>query len=330
MSDGPQQGGGLAVPALSALMVLLLAAGWLLSGRLVSDAPPLAVAAGRTAASFATLVVVAALRPRAWADVRTGSRRVGAVAVLAFLGFFAYYTGTLLGIGRIGASRVGLIVSLLPCLTFLIGITAFRERSSLRKALGTVVAVAAALGYAAADGHASKTVNAAGSSLLTGALFALGGTFAYAVYGYVYRHRMADVSPLAALPAVTGAGTLMLGTAAALFVPLGAVSWADWGGIALLGAVLTAPVFLISHQLILLKGPLYTSALALVVPFLVRLGEWALGWAGAPGPLPVALICLCSAGVWLTVGGKAPAPSPARAPAGAHGKDAALHEQGTS
>jgi drug/metabolite transporter (DMT)-like permease len=303
-----RRGERLAVPALGALMVALLAAGWLLSGYLVEGAPALAVAAGRTAASFVVITIVAGLAPRTWPEVRAGAARRRAVLLLAFLGFFAYYSGTLLGTSRIGASRVGLIVSLLPCITFVIGITAFREPSTRRKVLGTTVAVAAACGYAVADGVTGVAGEAGASgrgpaTLLSGVLPALGGTFAYALYGYVYRQRMAGLSPLAALPAITGAGTVMLGVATALFVPLGSIAPADWGGIAVLGVVLTAPVFLISHELILRKGPLFTSALALVVPFLVRLGEWALGWAAAPGPLVLALIFACAAGVWLTVGG---------------------------
>ncbi|MEU8620581.1 DMT family transporter [Streptomyces sp. NPDC048623] len=314
---GGERDGRLVVPGLATLMVLLLATGWLLSGHLVSGAPALAVAAGRTAASFAVITAVAALLPRARPGVRTATARPGAVAVLAFLGFFAYYSGTLLGTSRIGASRVGLIVSLLPCLTFLIGIAAFREPSTRRKLLGTLLAVAAACGYAVADGGAGGAAVGTGA-LLTGGLMALGGTFAYALYGYVYRQRMADVPPLAALPAITGAGTVMLGAATLLFVPLGSVDAADWAGIAVLGAVLTAPVFVISHELILRKGPLFTSAVALAVPFLVRLGEWALGTAGPPGQLVVALIAVCAAGVWLTVGGPAAAPRPATVPRPGH------------
>lgn len=323
-----QRGGRLAVPGLAALMVLLLATGWLLSGHLVSGAPALAVAAGRTAASFVVITAVAAVLPRTWAGVRTATARPGAVAVLAFLGFFAYYSGTLLGTSRIGASRVGLIVSLLPCLTFLIGIAAFREPSTRRKLLGTLLAVAAACGYAVADGRAGGAAVGTGT-LLTGGLMALGGTFTYALYGYVYRQRMADVPPLAALPAITGAGTVMLGAATLLFVPLGSVDAADWAGIGVLGAVLTAPVFVISHELILRKGPLFTSAVALVVPFLVRLGEWALGTAGPPGPLVVALIAVCAAGVWLTVGGRAaPRPVPARQPSGHQDAESTAPSQG--
>ncbi|MFI8326559.1 DMT family transporter [Streptomyces sp. NPDC085529] len=317
VTDGPprtHRGGLLVVPALSVLMIALLAAGWLLAGHLVDGAPPLLVAAGRTAASFAVITVVALLHPRLRSEARTATARGGSVALLAFLGFFAYYSGTLLGTGFIGASRVGLIVSLLPCLTFVIGALAFREPSTRRKVLGTVLAVVAAFGYALADASAGEASGTGGGALVSGGLLALGGTFTYAVYGYVYRRRMADLSPVASLPAITGAGTVMLGLTVVLFVPLGGVSPADWGGIAALGVLLTAPVFLISHELILRKGPLFTSALALVVPFLVRLGEWALGRETAPGPLVLLLLLLCAGGVWLTIGG---APAPGRATTGA-------------
>ncbi|MER7467496.1 DMT family transporter [Streptomyces sp. NPDC097981] len=317
--SGGREGGRLAVPALAVCMVLLLAAGWLLSGHLVAGVPPLAVAAGRTGTAFFVIMLIAALTPRGRTGVRTAAARPRAVLVLAFLGFFAYYSGTLLGTRYVGASRVGLIVSLLPCITFVIGVFAFREPSSRRKALGTALAGSGAVGFLLADGAAAGASGSGGgaAALLSGGGLAFGGTFAYALYGYVYRQRMSDVPALAALPAVTGAGTLMLGLTALLFVPLGGVSAADWGGVAVLGAVLTAPVFLISHELILRKGPLFTSALGLAVPFLVRLGEWGLGSAAAPGALPVLLIAASAAGVWLTVGGPRARPSaaPAAAPA---------------
>lgn len=299
MSDDRHRSGRLGVPVLSCLMVLLLATGWLVSGKLVSDTPPLAVAAGRTGASFLVISAISALQPRSWPAIRASVGRRRAVIFLAFLGFFAYYTGTLLGVDRIGASQVGLVVSLLPCITFAIGITAFRESISARKVLGTVLAVAAALGYALDGGSASSGTGT--GVLVTGSLFAFAGTFAYALYGYVYRHHMSDVPPMAALPAVTGAGTVMLGLAAIAFVPLDTIGASRWAGVAVLGAVLTAPVFLVSHELIVRKGPLFTSAVALVVPFLVRLGEWAWGEADAPNLVSVLFLGLCSAGVWMTV-----------------------------
>ncbi|MQM27820.1 EamA family transporter [Glycomyces albidus] len=282
---------------LSALMVVLLAAGWLLSGHLVAGVHPLAVAAGRTAASFAVLAALAAAVPSLRAGARTAAARPWAVAYLALLGFVLYYTGTLLGVDRIGASRVGLIVSLLPCITFAIGITAFGEKATARKTTGTLLAAAAAIAYAA-TGTGGTGLDGA---VLAGAALAFGGTVAYALYGYVYRARLGDLAPPAALPAVTGAAALALGALAAAAVPLREIAFEDWVGIALLGAALTAPVFVLAHELILRRGPLYTSAVALLVPFLVRLGEWGLGWAGPPGPVALALLTACAAGVWLTV-----------------------------
>jgi drug/metabolite transporter (DMT)-like permease len=301
----------LGVPVLSCLMVLLLAAGWVVSGRLVSDTPPLAVAAGRTGASFVMISAISALRPRTWPAIRATMSRRRAVILLAILGFFVYYTGTLLGVDRIGASRVGLVVSLLPCITFAVGFAAFHEQASARKVLGTVLAVAAALGYALEGGSARD--GAGKGVLVAGVLLALAGTFAYALYGYVYRHHMSDVPPVAALPAVTGAGTVLLVPAAVAFVPLGAIGAGQWAGIAALGALLTAPVFLISHELIVRKGPLFTSTIALVVPFLVRLAEWGLGDEVAPNLAAILFLVLCAAGVWLTVAATRPAPPPATA-----------------
>ncbi|MFB6619305.1 DMT family transporter [Streptomyces sp. NPDC085524] len=316
------------MPALAVGMVVLLSAGWLLSGHLVAGVPPLAVAAGRTATAFVAITLFAVLTPRGRSGVRTAAGRPRTVLVLAFLGFFAYYTGTLLGTRYIGASRVGLIVSLLPCITFVVGVLAFREPNSRRKVLGTALAGSGAVGFLLADGAAAAGGGPATGALLSGGLLAFGGTFTYAFYGYVYRQRMSDVPALAALPAVTGAGTLMLGLTAVLFVPLGGVSAADWAGVAVLGGVLTAPVFLISHELILRKGPLFTSALGLAVPFLVRLGEWALGSAAAPGVPSVLLIAASAAGVWLTVGGRRPpAADPSAEPAGPAGSDRAAHAE---
>lgn len=294
--------GRLVVPALSITVVLLLAASWLLAGHLVTSAPPLLVAAGRTAGAFITLTVFAMLHPRSRSDLRTAAKRGRSIALLGFLGFFAYYTGTMMGIGLIGASRVGLITSLLPSITFVIGLLAFREHATWRKVLGTILAVLGACGYALVNvpsGNADP--GSTGNILLGGGLLALGGTIAYAVYSYVYRWRMADVSPLAALTAITGAGTLMLGSMVGLFVPVAGLALADWGGIAVLGVVLTAPIFLLLHEIILRKGPLFTAALQLAVPFLIRLGEWALGWEDAPGPLVILLLLVCAGGVWLTV-----------------------------
>ncbi|WP_424216429.1 EamA family transporter (plasmid) [Streptomyces sp. BI20] len=294
---------------LSGVMVGLLTAGWLLSGRLVVGVPPLAVATGRTASAFLVLAVVAAARARGRAGARAMARRPGAVAVLAALGFFGYYAGTLLGTRLIGAAPVGLIVSLLPCVTFVVGACAFGEPSGRYRIAGTVVAGVGAVGFLVADGAGRSGTTAVGGGpgvLAAGAGLAFAGTLAYAFYGYAYRRAAADLPTSGVLPVVTGAGAVMLGVVTALFTPWGGVPASGWWGVAVLGGVLTAPMFLVSHELILLKGPLFTAALGLAVPPLVRCGEWALGTAPAPGPAAGLFVLLAAVGVVGTV--RAPAP----------------------
>lgn len=294
-----------AVPVLALLMVLLLATGWLVAGVLVEDTPPLAVAAGRTGSAFLVITLVALVGRRSRADARRAGRRWRAVLALAFLGFFVYYVGTLVGVAAIGASGTNLVVSLLPCVTFVIGIMAFHEHATWRKVAGTVLAVAAAGCYAVVAGRWAAGPSLADADVTDVAVMGVGpafvGTCAYALYGYVYRRQMSDVSPMAALPAVTGVAFAMLVPLVAVTTPLSRISPAQWLGTVVLGAVLTAPVFLVSHELIRRRGPLFTAAVALVVPLLVSLGEWGIGRSAAPGSVSLALILVCCVGIWMTV-----------------------------
>ena len=292
------------VAVLATLMVLLLSAGWLLAGVLVDDdLPPLTVAGGRTLVCCLVLTGIAAARRRYRIEVAAATRRRKAVLGLAVLGFLLYYTGTMLGIAVVGASRTGLVVSLLPCITFVIGVAAFGERASPVTVAGTVLAVLAAVGYGLDSSAARGALPV--PELLGGLALGFAGTVAYAVYGYVYRRTMPDLRPLAALPAITGVSVVLLAPGALLSLRSVGITGSDLVGLALLGGVLTAPVFLLSHELILRRGPLFTSAVALLVPFLVRLGEWAVGQAGPPGPVPILLLAMCAAGVWMTVTGRA-------------------------
>lgn len=295
------RGGAFLVPALSVTLVVLLAASWLLAGHLVARMPALVVAAGRTGAAFVALCLIAMPHRARRAEMRAAAGRWRSIALLGFLGFFSYYAGTMIGTGMIGASRAGLISSLLPCITFVIGAFAFGEPVTRRRVAGTLLAGLGAFGYALADSPGGAQGGT--STLAGGAFLAFAGTASYAVYGYLFRNRMADLPALSALPAITGAGTAMLGLAVLLFVPANGIAWADWAGLAALGAFLTAPVFVLLHELILRKGPLFTAGLTLMVPILLRLGEWGLGREGPPGLFVLALLLACAAGVWLTISG---------------------------
>ncbi|MEE4493845.1 hypothetical protein [Streptomyces sp. BE230] len=81
----------------------------------------------------------------------------------------------------------------------------------------------------------------------------------------------------------------------------------------LLGAAVYAPAYLVQHRLILLRGPVFTAAVQLAVPFTVRLGDWALGSASAPSAAELLLLAVCCGGIGLVtvrVGGRSAEPAP--------------------
>lgn len=285
---------------LAVLLPLSLAAGWLMAGAVAREVPPLAAAFGRTAASVPVLALVLAAKRSYRAGGRVALRRPRAVTGLAVTGFLVYYVGTFASIEVAGPALTGLVVSLLPCLTFVIGLAAFGERASVRRAAGTAVATAAVIAYTLSQPGA-EGFGGATAAAVTGFGIALVATASYALYTHLFKRTMADLPSPASLPAITLVGALLLAPAGLWQARAAGLTAADWGLVALLGAVFTAPVFLMAHELVLRRGPLFTNSVALVVPFLIRLGSWWLGWQPAPGPVEVVWFAVCAAGVRLAI-----------------------------
>lgn len=274
------------------LLVLLLAGTWLLSGALVTDTDPLIVAAGRTAVCCAALTAAAVSRPGGRDDLRRVAAAPGTVWLLGLLGFAGYAAGTLLAIPRIGTSLTNLVVALMPCASVAVGAVFFGERTGARGVAGAVLACAAAAGYAALGADAADPDGP--GLLLVGA-----ATTAFAVYGFLYRRRLPGLPPLAVLPVLLAAATCLLlpmSLPALIDRPPTATATA---GIVLLGAAVYAPAYVVQHRLILRRGPVFTAAVQLAVPFAVRLGDWALRTAPAPSATELLLLAACCAGIAL-------------------------------
>ncbi|MEU3218483.1 DMT family transporter [Streptomyces sp. NPDC006971] len=280
---------GRAVPV---VLVLLLAGTWLLSGALVAGTDPLVVAVGRTAVCCAALTAVAASRPAGRDALRRAAAAPGTVWLLGLLGFAGYAAGTLLAIPRIGTSLTNLVVALMPCASVAVGTVFFGERPGARGAVGALLACAAAAGYAALGADAGDLDGP--GLLLVGA-----ATTAFAVYGFLYRRRLPGLPPLAVLPVLLAAATCLL-----LPMSLPALigrppTITATVGIVLLGAAVYAPAYVVQHRLILRRGPVFTAAVQLAVPFTVRLGDWALRTAPAPSAAELLLLAVCCAGIAL-------------------------------
>ncbi|MCM2412583.1 DMT family transporter [Streptomyces sp. RKAG290] len=289
------------------VLVALLSGTWLLSGALVAGTEPLTVAVGRTAVCCAVLTAMAASTMSGRADLRRAVARPGTVWLLGLLGFAGYAAGTLLAIPRIGTSLTNLVVALMPCASVAVGALFFGVRSGPRKAAGAVLACAAAAGYAALGADA-------GDLDVVGLLLVGAATVAFAVYGFLYRERLSGLPPLAVLPVLLAAATCLLLPMSLPALITHPPTPAATGGIVLLGAAVYAPAYLVQHRLILLRGPVFTAAVQLAVPFTVRLGDWVLGTASAPSTAELALLAVCCAGIALvTVQPRSPAAEPARA-----------------
>ncbi|MEE1741683.1 DMT family transporter [Streptomyces sp. BE147] len=274
------------------VLVLLLSGTWLLSGALVTGTDPLIVAFGRTAVCCAALTAVAVSTPGGRADLRRAAARPGTVWLLGLLGFAGYAAGTLLAIPRIGTSLANLVVALMPCASVAVGALFFAERSGPRRAAGAALACAAAAGYAALGADAGDMDG-------PGLLLVAGATVAFAVYGFLYRRRMSGLPPPAVLPVLLAAATCLLLPMALPALIAHPPTLAATGGISVLGAVVYAPAYLVQHRLILSRGPVFTAAVQLAVPFAVRLGDWALGTAPVPSSAELLLLAVCCGGIAL-------------------------------
>lgn len=180
----------------------------------------------------------------------------------------------------------------MPCASVVVGALFFGERAAPRKAAGAALACAAAAGYAALGAEAGDMDG-------TGLLLVAGATAAFAVYGFLYRQRLSGLPPSAVLPVLLAAATCLLLPMALPALIGRPPTLAATGGIVVLGAAVYAPAYLVQHRLILLRGPVFTAAVQLAVPFTVRLGDWALGTAPAPTPAELLLLALCCGGIAL-------------------------------
>lgn len=307
-APGEAGGGRAAGRGATMLMLLalpvLLAAGWLVAAAVVRDVPTITAAFGRTLACVPVLLAVALVTPAYRGPARVAVRRPAAVLWLALTGFLVYYVGTFAAMRLAGPAATGLVVSLLPCFTYAIGVAGFGERLRARRVAGTLAASAAVVVYWL--GQPGAEVEAAAGTRTLGLALAVLATLSYALYTYLFRARMADLPSPASLPAVTALGALLLAPAGVWQGGQSGVDLAGWLLVVVLGAVFTAPVFLLAHELVLRRGPVPTNAAALVVPFLIRIGSWAVGWQPAPAVSEILLFAACAAGVAVVLGSREP------------------------
>ncbi|MGI8458851.1 MAG: EamA family transporter [Propionibacteriaceae bacterium] len=288
--------------ARSAAFAVLLAATWIVSGIVVRRVGPDLTAAGRSLFSLLGLGLLAARSPgtlrRSVAQMR---RRPGALMLAGLLGVTVYAFASLRAIALVGVSLPNLLLAATPCVSLLLGVLVFGLQAPRAAVAGVLLAAVGAAAYVLGTFRVS-----AGDpgTLVVGTLVGLAAVLTIAVYGQYYGRISVGHEPLDLLPGIFGAGTVLLWL---LLVVTGRLSellgltWSTVGLLMLLGVAIYVPVYVLQHQLIHDRGAVFMASISLVVPFLVRAGELALGTAGLPSPIELGGLVVCVAGVGLVV-----------------------------
>lgn len=291
-NDGARS--GKAIVALLLLGIIsFYALSWVWSAKVLTTATPLWSVAIRLAASWA--VVVAINRLRGTGPSTAPPLGIGPVLCLSIIGFGGFFGLTYLALVDIPASLLVLVLSTIPILTLLQGVLLFGMRAGPLSLIGVGLIALAIILYAFQIDPAVS----AGTGL--GIVFGLMAAVGYSFYGLLYKKwasgiGVMDLLPRLLLPSAIGVAALAL----AIEGPraMGAVNILS---LAVIGAAIAAPVYVMYNALILRAGPLVAGSISVAAPIttFVLEGIMMQGQRLAPGAF--ALVLLGAAGVALLV-----------------------------
>jgi len=295
---GDRVAGGREAPALAVHAKLVLVAviwgGTFIAGRVaVAEMPATTAAFVRYAiASVALVAAVLAIDGRFAALT---SRQWLGVWLLGATGVAAYNLCFMIGLTTVPAGRASLIVALNPVATLAGSALLFREKLSVRKATGMLVALVGAV-IVIARGDPRALVAGAGG---VGEAFILGAVLSFAAFTLITKRLIGGLSPLSASAYASLTGTALLAAAVPVagdvFVP--DASLAAWASLAFLGAVGTAIAFVWYSDGVRRLGPSRAAVYTNLVPVAaVVLGMLLLGESLEPSALAGGALVV--AGVW--------------------------------
>jgi drug/metabolite transporter (DMT)-like permease len=255
------------------------------------DLSPEMVAFARIALAAAVLLAIAARRG-ALASLRG---RLGWVALLGAVQVAGPFLLIAAGEQSISSSLAGILVATTPIFTAILALRLDpEERSEGMRLVGVGVGIAGVIAIFGLD--------LAGSGVLGGLAVVL-ASFGYAVGGFLYKARFADVPPLGVVAGVMAASALMLLVPAAVTLPSSAPGIGPLAAVVALGLFGTGLAFVIFYALIASVGPARTMLVSYVAPgFAVIYGAWFLSEPITAGKL-IGLAAVL-AGSWLGVGGR--------------------------
>ncbi|WP_350350242.1 DMT family transporter [Microbacterium sp. A8/3-1] len=289
----------------SLLLVVLLAATWVIAGFALEGAGVGVVAAGRAGFAALGLFLLTLLPRRGGARSappdRTPAGRGCAwwqLGILSLTGVTGYTVLSTVAISLAGPAIPSLILALSPVVTLVAESLLSRVRMSLLVLASTTVAIVGAVLYVL------PRLGAPGGASVLGVLAAVGAMLSMAAYGLLFAHlnrgrrgpmapRILPIFALGSVPLVLWAVVEVW--SGGLFEP-----WAILA-LAVLGLAVYVPAYLVQHRIIATAGASHAALLGLAVPPVVGLAAAVLGLAALPQPLQVWGIVLTLAGMLVVI-----------------------------
>ncbi len=281
---------------LGLIILTFYSAAWIIAKFVAVSAPPVWATIGRLIASAAFLLGVLALMPStrlSWVEIR---RRRRDLFVLSLLGTSGYLTLTFISLRSIQPSQLVAVLAMVPALTFIIAWLRGLEAATPQKVTGVVIATAAAVGFnidplTQLDSGAWIGVTTAGLAAVS-----------YAFFGVRFKETLPGMP-------VVGVSTVMIVMGIMTLLPLALltegpppqVSGETIAALTLIGAGLSAPVYLLYGKIIQLGGALIASLAGVIGPFTVLIAEALIGLRATVFAWEWICALVCTFGVALIV-----------------------------
>ncbi len=177
----------------------------------------------------------------------------------------------------IDSSLAGILNSLTPLFTTLIGVAVFKARPRVHQVLGVLIGLGGAVGLMSVSGGHTLEFN------FRYAVYILVATFCYAINANLVKYALPDVRPvtitaiaffLIGFPAL---GVLAGATDFPLVLKEEGIPWEGLGYVAILGVVGTGLALMFYNRLIHLTTPVFASSVTYLIPLV------AVGWGIVDG-----------------------------------------------
>jgi drug/metabolite transporter (DMT)-like permease len=200
---------------------------------------------------------------------------------------------------EISSSLAGILVSSTPLFTALLAVWVdHEERSSGLRMVGVMAGFAGVAVLLGGDLSGS-------SAALLGGMAVVLASLGYAIGGFLFKHRFADLQPIGVVAAVMTASALLLAPLGILTAPAAVPDLGPLAAVAALGVVGTGVAFVIFYALIGTVGPARTMLVSYIAPgFAVIYGATLLDET-ISAAVVVGLVLIVG-GSWLAAEGRVP------------------------